>query len=437
MENILNYNQNLILGFERVLKCLPEGLDYNDKPPRKTEDLPMLTDEEVEALLLNEVGETTKPKDFFNYSKQDLDLTIEEGLHPRYVSFPTPDDLDGLEIFGIDGSNQRLENPCFNFILARGAIVNFRYTKGTEKPYFYTKFKDASAVVQIDGNVFTKSIKGMTYDRLYDSTKNQTKDQQALSIYDHLSHNTSQKPFLLGYNHNIQEKNPASHALGWAVKLMNVLELQCFESIPTDRNLVCIKDGPLFSTSSTPADNIAGLRHILSWEKGILVSVSKRVSDSRLLLDIFCQFPELLEYYFKNQNITPDTIRSIGTDALILPRILSPGQRTPLIKAIPIARRNYVTSKPDLFPLVCYYMRKTKPHNIIRLEIPIFMFRKNPEAVQKAISVVAWQFELGVKAPLIQLAADERCQVAHEIHLLRQQTASAIDQKKLLIPSYY
>lgn len=438
MDGILNFNQKIVGGFEKVLKCMPEGSEYNNKPPKKTEDLPVLSKEEVEILLqnLNEVGETTQLGDFYNYRSEDLDLTIEEGLHPRKVIFPASNDLDGVEVFGIDGSNQRLDNPCFHFILARAAIVNFKYTKGLDKPYFYTKLKDASAIVQIDGNIFTNSIKGMTYERLYSLTKNAQKGN-SIDIYQDLLQNTKQRPFLLGYDHNVKEKNPRSHALGWAVKFMNVLELQCFEEISSHNSFVCIKDGPLFSASSTPSDNLAGLNNIMTWDNGTLVGVSKRVSDARLFLDIFCQYPDIVDYYFPNQHITTDTIKSIGTDSLILPRIINPGERTPLIKAIPVARRNYIKNNMSLFPLVCYYMRKTKPHNIIRLEVPIFMFNRNPEAVYKAISIVAWQFELGVKAPLVQLAADERCQISHELTLLKRQTASIIDRKKLQIPSYY
>lgn len=438
MNGAFEHNQHMLFGFEKVLGCLPDGSEYNSKPPKKTENLPLLSNEEVDSLLLNEVGESSNS--FFNYRKEDLDLKVEEGLHPRKVELPTSDNLDGLEIFGVDGSNQRIDNPCFSFILARAAIVNFRYTKGIEKPYFYTKFRDCSAIVQIDGNVFSNSIKGHTYENLYLTTKN-AKKEDSVDIYSHIGRNSQEKPLLLGYNHETQEKNPASHTLGWAVKLMNVLELMCFEDIPVDRKLVCIKDGPLFSTSSTQNDNLDGLNHTYKWENGVLIGVSKRVADSRLFLDIFCQFPDVIDYYFPNQNITVDTIRSIGTDALLLARIISPGERTPLIQAIPVARRNYVSKEhsgnPDLFPLVTYYMRRSKPHNVIRLEIPIFMYKRDPQAVKDAISVVAWQFEIGAKAPLVQLAADERCQISHEIKLLKRQTSSMIDQKGLNIPTYY
>lgn len=438
MENLLGYNTKMINGLDRVLKCLSEGKDYNDKPPKKAENLPVLTNEEMNDLLLNEVGETTKVKSNYNYRREDIDLKIED-LQPKAINFPSSDDLDGLEVFGIDGSNQRLDNPCFHFFLARSAIVNFRYTKGPDKPYFYTRKMDVSAIVQVDGNIFTNSIKTITYEKLNKLIKQKSKDSEKISIYRHLKQNTNQYPFLLGYNGELEEKSPKSHVLGWAVKFMNVLELQCLEQIEPQQNanFVCIKDGPLFSSSSTLTDNLDGLKNILSWKKGVLVAVSKRITDARFLLDIFCQFPNVLDYYFPNQHITLETIKSLGTDALILPRILSPGERTPLIKAIPIARRNYVKEHEEFFPLVCYYMRKNKPHNVIRLEVPIFMFNRDKEAVYKAIAVVAWQFELGEKAPLVQLEADKQCQIGSEIELLRYQTLSMINKKKLNLPTYY
>ena len=46
----------------------------------------------------------------------------------------------------------------FYFILARATIVNFKYTKGTEPPYFYTIKKDASAVTWVDGNIFKENV---------------------------------------------------------------------------------------------------------------------------------------------------------------------------------------------------------------------------------------------------------------------------------------
>lgn len=103
MNGALEHNQQMLFGFEKVLGCLPEGIDYNNKAPRKAENLPLLNNDEVNALLLNEVGESSK--NFFNYREEDLDLRIEEGLHPRKVKLPASENLDGLKYLPMIYSN--------------------------------------------------------------------------------------------------------------------------------------------------------------------------------------------------------------------------------------------------------------------------------------------------------------------------------------------
>ena len=53
---------------------------------------------------------------------------------------------------------KKLKRIRFFLILARAAIVNFKYSKGIEPPYFYRKHKDATAVTWVDGNIFTEEI---------------------------------------------------------------------------------------------------------------------------------------------------------------------------------------------------------------------------------------------------------------------------------------
>ncbi len=56
---------------------------------------------------------------------------------------------------------------------------------------------------------------------------------------------------------------------------------------------------------------------------------------------------------------------------------------------------------------------------------------RNKEAVEEAIRIVAWQHELGVTAPLVQLMADEQCQLTNEKMILEKQTLAALDRKNL------
>mgnify|MGYP001205258171 CR=1 FL=1 len=437
-----NLNINLVNAFNGVLENLVEGETYVKLPPRGPRDLATLSAAEVEARELNEFGESLKRDD--NYQLKFLthkieEVAIEESVLPKEIKLPNANDLDGLNICGIDGSNQKVEKNSFYFILARAAIVNFKYTKGTEPPYFYTIKKDASAVTWVDGNIFKDNVIEHTNNKL----KKQKQAEDSVDIFSYVKQDSS-KPFMVGYDHTASEKSPSGHALGWAVKFQQALELLCLAYVETDssKKTVCIKDGPLYSTSSSKNDTIDGLRPILQWNNQILVCVSKRINDSKLILEALCSFPDLLKIYFPGDEITKDDILSIGTDSLLLQRILKPGHRTPLIKAVPIARKGACEKatdelQKDFMPLCCYYRGRTRPQTFIRIEIPFFMWQGNQQLVEEAIAVVAWQHELGGKAPYIQLVADDLCQLNYEKELLEKQTLAALSNKKLELAEKY
>lgn len=425
-----NHNPILINNFNKVLNCLVEGKNYELSPPQRPPQLPTLSDEDIKTLYANkDTGEYSNKSR--NYKTEDLKI-FEDNPKPKNVPLPTIELLDGLNICSIDGSNQKLENPSFFFILARAALVNFKYSAQNIKPYFYSKKLDLSALIWVDGNIFHNSV------RIH--TDENTKDLQNGDDLYNLIRARKDKPFLFGYNHDLTEKSPSSHALGWAVKLQQVLELIALEEIDTDERVICIKDGPLFSTSCTKDDNIDGLNNTYNlekWNNKVLIAVAKRISEGRLMLETLVDYPDLREYYFPNQHISKDTLLSIGTDALILPRILAPGQRTPLIKAVSISKKGVVEKAEHLYPLITFYRRKNKPHNIIRLEVPHFMWNFNQKMVEDAITLVAWQHEIGGKAPLVQLEADKQCQLQFEIDILRKQTDAKLFEKQLNIPNYY
>ncbi len=432
-----NLNVTLVESFEGVLNSLVDGASYSKMPPRGPRDLVSLSEAELEAKRLNESGESALRDDNYNpKTHKNIFIDIEASMLPRQLTLPETNQIDGLNICGIDGSNQRIGMNSFYLILARAAIVNFKYTTGTEPPYFYRKHKDASAVTWVDGNVFTENVVEHTNNKLKTE-----KNEDGVNIIDYIDKG-NENPFLVGYDHTKSDKSPSSHALGWAVKFQQALELLCLKEIKTDRKTVCIKDGPLFSTSSSIHDTIEGLRPILTWTNQVLVCVSKRINDSKLLLEALCSYPQLLQIYFPGDEISKDTILSIGTDSLLLQRILQPGHRTPLIKAVPIARKGVCDKAKDelsndITPLHCYYRGKIRPQSFIRMEVPYFMWEENKDQVEEALAVVAWQHELGGNMPFIQSVADDLCQLNHEKELLEKQTLAALNLKQLELAEQY
>ncbi len=65
------------------------------------------------------------------------------------------------------------------------------------------------------------------------------------------------------------------------------------------------------------------------------------------------------------------------------------------------------------------------------------MYENNKQLVEEAIAIVAWQHELGGKAPYIQLVADDLCQLNYEKELLEKQTLAALSIKKLQLAEQY
>lgn len=431
-----NLNVSLVNSFNGVLDNLIDGKTYSKLPPRgPREDVASLSEAELKARQLNENGESLARDDNYDpKTHKNIAIDVETSMVPKPVAIPSSDFLDGINVCGIDGSSQRVDKNSFYFILARAAIVNFKYTKGTEPPYFYRIQKDASAVTWIDGNIFQENIIEHTNNKFKSE-----KEGEGVDIIDYVKADNS-KPFLVRYDHTKSDKSPSSHAVGWAVKFQQALELLCLAEIDksADKRTVCIKDGPLFSTSSSKSDNIEGLRPIVQWTNQILICVSKSINDSKLFIETLCSYPELIEIYFPGDQITRDTILSTGTDSMLLQRILQPGFRTPLIKAVPLARLGVCNAAKDalyqdITPLHCYYRGKTQPQTFIRMEIPFFMWEQSQQAVLDAISVVAWQHELGGISPFIQQVADDLCQLTYEKELLEKQTLAALVNKDLYL----
>ncbi len=98
-----------------------------------------------------------------------LDLLVEDDYMPRKVNFPTLDFLSDLNIYGIDGSNQKIGKSVFYFVLARAAIINFRYSKvwnikeqcrDQEVTFFFKQWGG------INKKRAGRELAGMTYDEM-------------------------------------------------------------------------------------------------------------------------------------------------------------------------------------------------------------------------------------------------------------------------------
>lgn len=424
-------NINIIDAFHKVLDNLVDGKKYDSLPPRGPIDLPFPTpsNDELDSNDQDIWGQDER-EDFTVDNPERIKLV--ETPERKEVKIPTESNLAGLNVIGINGDNDRILTTSFHLILSRSAVVNFKYTAGFEKPYFYTKFRDASSIMVLDNNIFEDAYSIYTYNDLVEKDKK-------FPILDHINKNIN-KPFRFRYDHEKTKKAPSSQSLGLAVKFQHALELASINDINTaefnhDGITICLKDGPLFSNSTELSDIRNGLKKLLPWQsqKKIFVAVSSKVSESRVLIKTINARPDLIEEYFPGQNILLGVINSFGTDSLLLKKILKPGYRTPLIEYIEPTREGAINEPglEGLKPLTCYYHKRSKPYNFIRLEIPKFMWDANKELAEFAISVTVWQHELGGDKPLVLKAAEERCDLSHEKWVIEQQMKAAFDKKEL------
>jgi hypothetical protein len=293
-------------GFSDVLNCLVRGDTYRARPPvGPPEDLPALNNDELDALRAESNLADFSDSEQYNYSSLSL---FEGDARSKEVPYPSNSLLSDLNICGIDGSNQRVARTSFYFILTRASIVEFKYSSKNAKPYFYDRCEEASAVTLVDGNIFDGAVRLCT-------AATPESDGERFNTLKQVRQR-SRRPLLVRYDSRTNEKSPAQHAMGWAVKIQQALEMFCLEAIRTDQRTVCIKDGPLFSTSLGTKENIDGLQVIHKWRNQQLIASSKRVQDSRLLIELLLSKPDLREYWFPGQNLTEDTYYRPHPEAL-------------------------------------------------------------------------------------------------------------------------
>lgn len=421
-------------NFDNVLKRLRPSTEYYALPPRgPPQNLPHLSEADLDGLRTELLGENLASNlNMQGYAYESIKPNIEGDLMPKDIPLPDTNDLKHIDVCSIDGSNERVGRGIFYFLISRGAFVNFKYSTDGSKPYVYTKTRDFSAVIQVDGNIFNDSI-------IYDCQSPGANASGELDVLP-IIQGTDKRPLRVGYDPTISNKSPSSQALGWAVKIQQALELECLSYVRSDvdAKTVCIRDGPLFSTSATKTDIKKGLGKTFDWGRNqILIASSKRVSESTLLVEALLGSQDLRDYWFEDQNLTDSTLKNLATDMLLLPKILHPGQRTPLMAAVPRARNQITKDEPRLMPLVCYYYSRMKPHTFIRLEVPKFMWDQNKDMVNEALKITAWQHELGHKAPLVQLFADKFSRLLSEKAILERKIDKKLDESGLVLPEAY
>src|SRR5690606_2101320 len=160
--------KDILNAFNGILDNLVDGEKYDTLPPKGPIDLPFASAEEEELRSIDQ--------DIYGEDEEDGMLVssdrikVVESAAIKEVLLPDSNALDGLNVIGIVGANNRIITTSFHLILSRSSIVNFRYTKGFEKPYFYTKSRESSALLVLDSNIFDNAYSLHTYNELIDKT---------------------------------------------------------------------------------------------------------------------------------------------------------------------------------------------------------------------------------------------------------------------------
>ena len=409
-------------GFTNILRTLNPSEVYSEKPPYGPPDeYPVLTNEELERLQESLTGISVGDRSAYTYMKMvDTDLT------PKNVRLPRPHHLVDNSIWSIDGSSKTLDYTAFHLMLSRSALVEYQYSSDPQPIHHKIELNDCGAVCVVDGNIFSNKM------ALFGTSTKGKKDKKDFSWISVLE--DAEDPIIVSYDPNALDKKPSMHAMGWCNKFMQTLELLAQFKIPKEKKGVVIRDGPIFPIYASNVDIQKSLEHCLKWDNKLLICSSKRISESTLFLEYLLnpKSEAALDFYFKHQKVTKTVIGKLPADYLLLQKILKPGQRTPYLEVFPHNQKEILEQNSDLIPICTYYMRKRKPHTIIRLEFPKkYLAEEYRSELNFAISCVAWQHEIGTKVPHVQEFADRQCQLQSEAKILRKVTASRLSQEGL------
>jgi len=410
----------MLSDITKMLVTLSNAETYNKQPPAGPPDMyPKLTNYELEDLQKTAYGQVLGR----DYAYTSLKLIGDPC--PIEIETPKPDSLDGKFVWSIDGSNNTLDYSAFHLLLSRAAIVEYSYSFKPKNSHHEVRTMDCGGVCMVDGNIFGDGV------HLFGNSTANVQNNPDVSWIDVISN--SDEPLIVSFDPDTIDKKPSSHASGWSIKFMQTLELMSLGEIPSNKSGVVIRDGALFPICATNVDTVKSLSKALKWDNKFMICSSKRISESTLFVELLMnpQNEDLLQYYFPEQNISTTILKKLPADYLLLPKILSPGQRTPFIEAIPRSRSNIPRECPELTPICCYYMRKRAPHTIIRLEFPRKYLGNDLGQLEWALQCVAWQHELGTKVPHVQEFADRQCQLKSEVQILKNITANTLLERGL------
>ena len=412
----------MIDGFSNILKTLNPSKVYSEKPPYgPPDDYPVLADSELQKLQESMTGVSVGNRSAYTYMKM-----VDTDLKPKSVRLPQAHHLIGKSIWSIDGSSKTLDYTAFHLMLARAALVEYQYTEAPKPLHHQINLYDCGAVCVVDGNIFSDKM------ALFSTSTKGKKDRQDFSWIPVVSE--AEDPIIVSYDPNALDKKPSMHAMGWCNKFMQTLELLANFKIPSDKEGIVIRDGPIFPIYASNVDIRRSLEYTLKWKNKVLICSSKRISESTLFLEYLLHpnSEAALDFYFQKQQVTKSIIKKLPADYLLLQKILKPGQRTPFLEVFPHNQKSILEKNPDLIPISTYYMRRRSPHTIIRLEFPKkYLDEEFKTELDFAISCVAWQHELGTKVPHVQEFADRQCQLQSDADILRKITASRLAQEGL------
>lgn len=411
----------LVSELSKVLRTISDAGTYNKKPPiGPPADFPSLSSEELEALQQTAYGQVLGK----DYAYSSIEL-VEDGLTPVDVGLPEPSSLRDQFIWSIDGSNKTLDYSAFHMLLSRASIVEYGYSEFPKASHHKVTLLDRAGICMVDGNIFKDEI------HLFGKSTKGLQEISDISWIEVMEENN--EPLIVSFDPSTSDKKPSSHASGWCIKFMQTLELMALSRISQNKSGVVIRDGPIFPICATLTDTLKSLNDTLNWENKMLICSSKRIAESTLFVEFLTnpQNENHMEFYFPDQNISQTLLNKLPADYILLPKVLRPGQRTPFLEAIPRSRVAITRKNPELTPVCCYYMRKRKPHTIIRLEFPRKYLNSDRDLLDWSLKCVAWQHELGTKVPHVQESADRQCQLNSEVEIIQKITKSTLMNRGL------
>lgn len=410
-----------------IVERMQDAATVSATPPSgPPERFPALGAGSIEALKeVLKVGSSKEAATY--YANKEVELQFNE-YDPVVLEQPSSHELHGFHLAAIAGRNTRVDHPGFSLIIARARRLLFKYDKHVERPAFEQQGEDVPAVFISDTRYFRPTYAAdlnLPDKEFVDGT---IPLEKYLDDYDDRPIYLEPKKLASNKGNDADLNLPRNQALGIAVRLQQALEARQFDPEPDSSHGLVLKNGPLYYTSMPPLDNVSALRKTFLWKNAIFMATSTRLVDSSVLSEALQRSATLRDHWFKDQNTTSDTFASLPGDLAVLPNVLKPGERTPWMRAVPRARVKATDADhggdSKTTPVMCYYRsrRPGKPR-FIRIETPMHFMENRRDAVEFCARVVAWQFELGVKDPMIHEHAERIAELQNDHqHLLRRAT---------------